>query len=87
MFGVLIGGGVVVIIGGLFYFIVRGVVIRGVKRWKSLKEWILKFEFLDKIIDKKGEVLYFVFYVLLDKIISKFDKNISVKVELEVFIE
>lgn len=85
--GVLIGGGVAVIIGGLSYFIVRGVATRGVKRWKSLKERISKLEPLDKIIDKKGEALYPVPHVLLDKIISKLDKNTSVKVESEALIE
>ena len=71
VFGVLIGGGAVMIIGGLSYFVLTSVARRGVYRWESLQERISKLKALDKIIDKKGEDLYPVAHILLDRIINK----------------
>lgn len=82
--GVLIGGGAAVIIGGLSYFILTSVATRGVYRWKSLQERISKLKALDKIIDKKGEDLYPVPNILLDRIINK---HTSVKDGSEALIE
>ena len=82
--GVLIGGGAAVIIGGLSYFILTSVARRGVNRWKSLQERILKLKALDKIIDKKGEDLYPVPKILLERIINK---HTSVKDGSEALIE
>ena len=38
VFGVLIGGGALLIIGGLVYFIFAAVAERGVRKWKQLQQ-------------------------------------------------
>ena len=82
--GVLIGGGVATIIGGLSYFVLTSVARRGVYRWESLRERISKLKALDTIIDKKGEDLYPVANILLDRIINK---HTSVMAGSEALIE
>ena len=73
--GVLIGGGAAVIIGGLSYLVLTSVARRGVYRWENLQNRISKIKALDKKIDKKGEDLYPVAYVLLDRIINSKRRN------------
>jgi len=82
--GVLIGGGTAVTIGGLPYLVLTSVARRGVYRWESLQERISKLKALDKIIDKKGEDLYPVAHILLDRIINK---RTSVRDGSEALIE
>lgn len=69
--GVVIGGGAATIIGGLSYLVLTSVARRGVKRWENLQERVSKLKALDQIIDKKGENLYPVAHILLDRIINK----------------
>ena len=71
VFGVLIGGGSVTVIGGLAYFILTSVARRGVKKWEGLRDRVSKLKALDKLIDNKAEVLYPVANILLDRIIDK----------------
>ena len=82
--GVLVGGGAVTIIGGLFYLVLTSVARRGVKRWESLQIRISKHEALRNIIDKKGKNLYAV-SMRVDSIINK--NTVSVMDKSEALIE
>ena len=71
VFGVLIGGGSVAIVGGLSYLILVSVAKRGVKRWEGLRQRISQLKAMDKRIDTKAGHLYPIPHVLLDRIINK----------------
>lgn len=58
VFGVLIGGGAVLVLGGLTYFIFAAVAARGVNKWEDLHKRASEFQKMDKIIDRKAQELY-----------------------------
>lgn len=69
--GVLTGGGSVLIIGGLAYFILTSVAKRGVNKWAGLRERVAQLKEMDKRIDKKAQDLYPVPHILLGRIIDQ----------------
>lgn len=79
VFGVLIGGGSVTIVGGVAYLIWISVARREVKKWEGLRDRVSKLKALDKLIDKKAEDLYPVANILLDRIINKHVTKGSIK--------
>lgn len=70
VFGVLIGGGVTLVIGGLTYAIFTAVAVTAVKKWEALQTRASKFQDMAKKIDRIAETLYGV-HLLLDIIASK----------------
>ena len=70
VFGILIGGGATLLVGGLTYLIFTAVATRGVKKWEELQKRVSEFQIMDKIIDQKAQELYDVL-MLLDMIASK----------------
>ena len=70
VFGVLIGGGVTLVIGGLTYAIFTAVAVTAVKKWEVLQTRASKFQGMTKKIDRIAKTLYGV-HLLLDIIASK----------------
>ena len=70
VFGVLIGGGAVLVLGGVTYFIFAAVAARGVNKWEDLHKRASEFQKMDKIIDRKAQELYAV-PMLLNMIANK----------------
>ena len=57
VFGVLIGGGALLIIGGLVYFIFAAVAERGVRKWKQLQQEVSHLQDTAKFILRKAQEL------------------------------
>ena len=70
VFGVLVGGGVTLVIGGLTYAIFTAVAVTAVKKWEALQTRASEFQGMGKNIDRIAEKLYVV-HLLLDFIASK----------------
>lgn len=70
LFGISIGGGATLIVGGLTYLIFTAVATRGVKKWDELQRRVSEFQIMNKIIDQKAQELYPV-PMLLEMIASK----------------
>ena len=57
VFGVPIGGGALLIIGGLVYFIFAAVAERGVRKWKQLQQGVSHLQDTTKFILRKAQEL------------------------------
>ena len=57
VFGVLIGGGALLIIGGLVYFIFAAVAERRVRKWKQLQQGVSHLQDTAKFILRKAQEL------------------------------
>lgn len=75
LFGISIGGGATLIVGGLTYLIFTAVATRGLKKWDELQKRVSEFQIMERIVDPKAKELHAV-PILLGTIASK---ELSVK--------
>ena len=76
MFGVLIGGGTTLVIGGLTYAIFTAVAVTGVKKWEALQKRASEFQDMAKKINRIANKLYGV-HLFLDIIASSKEETVT----------